>query len=114
MWQSTEQLKGRGAWYTDEISDSGDGYVKDFPLTMTSEQFLIELNKMIGVGKVQSEDNFLNTQVSLIVLTFNTYEPSEDRFISTQVSIQFSMAGLLIPHRLKVICFNLNIDRDSR
>ena len=38
-WQSEDQLKTSGSFYTDKRQYTGDGYVIDFSLGMSSQEF---------------------------------------------------------------------------
>lgn len=102
-WNSASELETKGSWYTDESSYTGDGYIQDYSLGINSEEFIQEIQELFTVKPA-----FIDFSTAVIIISFNCYEPSQDRFIATQMTIEFSLAGLLVPKPIKIICFSLD------
>jgi hypothetical protein len=39
LWRSAKELRAQSSFYTDDNSYTGDGYVRDFSLGLSSEEF---------------------------------------------------------------------------
>lgn len=102
-WKSGEETKTQKSFYTDDSLWTGDGYIIDFSLGLTAQEFQKQFTALL------SEDpHYFNFQTSVIMVTFNCYEPSQDRFLTTSMTVDFNVAGLLDPQPIKIICFSLD------
>lgn len=100
-WRSAEQLQTKSSFYTDDFYTSGDGYVVDFSLTLSSEQFRSQINELLS----NSNPPYIDENTGVIIIGFNCYDPSQDRFITTSMTIHFSMSGMLVPYPIKIISY---------
>lgn len=64
--------------------------------------------KKLSEFKIIDEVNYIDDNTRVIFITFNCYEPSNDRFITTQMIFEFTLAGMIIPHPIKIISFALD------
>lgn len=101
QWKSADELDTFGSFFTDDLQYSGDGYAHDISMSFTSQEFIIELNRLIDNG-------FWSNQVSMITVTFNAYEPNIDRFIVVQQQYEVAITGDINHALLKVIVFSLD------
>jgi len=66
-----DDLETKGSFYTDDNFYTGDGYIKDFSLGMTSEEF------QEGFTALMNEDPpFIDFNTAVLIISFNCYEPS--------------------------------------
>jgi hypothetical protein len=52
--------------------------------------------------------HYIDYSTRVIFISFNCYEPSQDRFITTQMIFEFTLAGMIKTHPIKIICFCLD------
>lgn len=62
------------SFYTDEYYYTGDGFIIDFSLGMTSDTFEKDIRALF-------EKDYIAQNTMVIFISFNCYEPSQDRFI---------------------------------
>lgn len=89
-WRSAEELNTRGSFFTDDIQITGDGYIKDFSMRLSPDEFVQDLNEMIEAG-------WWNNRMSMWCITFNAYIPSVDRFIVVQLLFDVNLTGAVTP-----------------
>jgi len=53
---------------------TGDGYVVDFTLGMTSEEFKVQINDLMQTIR----PSFISEQTAILIISFNCYDPSQD------------------------------------
>ena len=102
VWKKESELSEVSQSFFGE-SSAGAGYVKDFSLGLTSEDFIKELNALLS-----SDDKYLDYTTSALIISFNCYEPSLDLFLVVRMHFDFSLAGIVIPKQIKIICFALD------
>jgi len=77
-WNRADEIETKGSFYTDDKKYSGDGYIKDFSLGMTSEEFQSNITALLD-----ETPSFLDFNTAVLIISFNCYEPSQDRFVTT-------------------------------
>lgn len=50
----------------------------------------------------------MDPTTAIIIISFNCYDPSQDRFITTSMTVEFSVAGILLPAPPKIISYSLD------
>jgi len=103
-WHSADDIETHSSFYTDDFATTGDGYIQDFSLGMTTEQFQQEINDLFSPTK----PSYLDPTTGIIIVSFNCYDPSQDRFITTSMTLEFSVAGVILPAPLKIISYSLD------
>lgn len=74
-WRTAEELGTKKSFYTDDGQKyTGDGYVQDFSLGMTTEEFQAELSSLFESGP--GNPKFIDYDTAVVIIVFNCYEPS--------------------------------------
>lgn len=81
----------------------------DFSLGLSSEEFREEINTIM----TNSTPPYITEATSNIIIGFNCYDPSQDRFVTTSITIDFSIAGMLVPYPIKIISYSLDLQKQT-
>lgn len=68
-WWTGAQLKTQGTFPTDDFYFTGDGYIFDISMSVSSEVFNGQINQLFN-------RKYIHPSTAVLYINFNSYEPS--------------------------------------